>query len=631
MSKGGVFLKIINSKTVVVYSSEELTNALEFDNGYEYIYLGSDITLENGILINDNKSKVIIDGTYLNVKYTLTGMNSVETTDTISANVNSTSIKVKNINIDYTNIYGVIYVPLDQEYSNILVVYENITFNGTELSFNPYGTTKIVDSIITIEETNGVKSEEVCESNYVIIGGNTTISSSSPDNSLFYFRNDTTNPSVMFLCKSNVKITSDTKDFMNGTTKLNFTILHDTEVNLVTGNGFAATTINGVNNVLIDERASLIFIENKHYRIPMWSIYGTFTMKEGSSLQVINSYDNTPTDNYNLHFKGTNSKLILENPKTLIFYTKNANVIYTNNDLEFKIKCKRINFWNDSTTLTSAGDINNLPDYSWYKDNALLEINGTLTSTDTTITEHNLTSEELTNLPDLTNFKFQSKKQLSIGEVPMNIHQINATKNTISGHTLSFADVLIKYDGNEEIVNADDDGFFEYNITTPITDGTELELTSNVASSFVYGTRKITTPHEGELSLLETDTTMVFQLTPISTNPLVLPRNKDLVIKVVDSRLNSTDWKLYAYIDSHLTSLRGFVLEDALIFKKLSNESIVLSDTPVVIFNKSDSQTSNELTVITWSKEKGPLLDLSNNSLEANEEYFANIYFVLED
>lgn len=624
-------MKVINNKTVVVYSSNELKDALELNNGYEYIYFGSDITLENGILISDSKKKIIIDGTYLNVRYTLTGMNSVESTDTININSNNTEIYVKNMNINYTNIYGVMYTPTDRAYAGIIVVYNDITFNGTQLSFNPYGTTKIVDSIITIEETNGVKSQEVCESDYIILGGNTIISSNSPDNSLFCFRNDTSSPSVVFLCKSDIKISTETKEFMNGTNKLNFTILHDAVVHIVTGNGFAATTTHGANNVLIDERASLTFIENKHYRIPMWTVYGTFTMKEGANLQIINSYDTTPTDNYNIHFKGTKCKLILDNPNSFVIYTKNANVIYTNNTLEFKIKCKRINFWNNSLALAGAGNINNLPDYSWYKNNDLLEINGTITSTVTTVTSHNLTDEELAVLPDITNFKFQSKKQFSIGNTMINVHQINAAKSTISGHTESFADVLIKYDSVEEIVNADDEGFFEYNVSTSVADGTQVELISNVSSSFIYGTRKVTTPFDGELSLMETNSTIVFDLLPISTNPLILPKINNLIIKVVDSRLNSTDWKLYVYIDGPLISSGGYVLDDALIFKKLNNDNIILSENPVIVFNKSDSQSSNELSVITWSKEKGPLLDLSNNALEVNEEYFANVYFKIEE
>ena len=73
-------------------------------------------------------------------------------------------------------------------------------------------------------------------------------------------------------------------------------------------------------------------------------------------------------------------KINLYNPKNLTIYTKNANVIYTNNPLTFSISCSRINMWQNSTDLSTAGDINNIPDYSWYKDDGLLQIEGTITS-----------------------------------------------------------------------------------------------------------------------------------------------------------------------------------------------------------------------------------------------------------
>ena len=56
-------MTIINGTTVVVFSSAELKEALENNNGYTYIYFGSNITLTSGILISSNKSEVIIDGT----------------------------------------------------------------------------------------------------------------------------------------------------------------------------------------------------------------------------------------------------------------------------------------------------------------------------------------------------------------------------------------------------------------------------------------------------------------------------------------------------------------------------------------------------------------------------------------
>ena len=624
-------MKIINKKVVQVFTSAELTSALEFDNGYDYIYLGSDITLENGIYINENKTKITINGTYDGNRYKLIGINSNEVLDSVTANENNIEIIVKNMDIEYTNTYGVIYVPSLSQYSSVVVIYDNLKLHGTQLSYNPYGTTKITDSIITIEKTNEVDSQEVCESDRVILGGNTTITSSSTSSPLFIFRSDTASPSVIFLCQSRINISTDTKEVMHGTNKLNFTILHDTEVNIITGNGFSVYAYHGANNVLIDERASLNFIEKNHQRIPMWAVFGNFTMREGSKLYLINSYDNTPSDNYNIHFKGSNPNIVLDNPKEVVIYTKNANVIYTDNALNFKINCSRVNMWSSSTTLTSAGGIDNLPEFSWYKENNLVKFEGILTSSMTAVTSHNLTSSELSKLSDIGNFTFFSRKQFSIGDITTNIHVINNTNNSISGHTTSFADVLIKYSGIEEVVSADEDGLFEYQASSRIENGTEIEFTTNVPNSFIYKTRKITTPHDGELSLLDTDTTVTFDLIPISSNPYILAKKDDLLIKVVDSRLNSTAWKLYAYINKSPTSQFGYVLDDALIFKKFDDEIVVLSETPKLVFTGTDNGGVALKTVLTCSKEKGPLLDLSNNYLEINEEYFADIYFQIEE
>ena len=623
-------MKIINNKIVQVYTSEELSSVLESENEYEYIYLGNDITLEKGITININKEKVTIDGTYTNIKFKLTGMNSNASTDTIIASPNIKEIKIKNMDIEYTNNYGVVYAPAESLYKDVAVTYENINFLGTQLSFNPFGTTQIIDSIINIEDTNSITAGEVCESSRVIIGGNTTISSKATTCPLFIFRNDPPNISMIFLCKSNINIYTDTKELMNGTNKLNFTILHDTEVNIITGNGFSVYSTTGANNVLIDERASLKIIEKSHQRVPMWNIFGTLTMKEGSTLQLINSYKDTPLDNYNIYFKGNNPQINLDNPKEILIYTKNANVIYTNNPITYKIKCCRINFWNDSQELTSAGGISNLPDYYWYKNDDLLELTGTITQTETSITTHNLTEEELANLPSLDNFKFQSKKQFSIGAIKTNIHPLNNTQDTISGHTSSFADVLIKYNGNTEIVTAEEDGFFKYDLTTSIPDNTEIEFISNISNSFLYETRKITTPFNGELSLMDTDNSLSFSLIPIN-NSKIFPRTKKIVISVVDSRLNSSNWRLFAYIDTPLTSLSGYLLEDALIFKKLTNENIILNETPQLVFQGVDTGGNPNKIDLTFSEEKGPLLDLTNNALVANEEYFANIIWTIEE
>ena len=57
-------MQIINDTTVVVNDNDELKSALSENNTYNYIYLGNNIEANSGFIINSNKSKVIIDGTY---------------------------------------------------------------------------------------------------------------------------------------------------------------------------------------------------------------------------------------------------------------------------------------------------------------------------------------------------------------------------------------------------------------------------------------------------------------------------------------------------------------------------------------------------------------------------------------
>ena len=54
-------MQIINDNTVVVNNNDELKQVLSEENNYNYVYLGNDITVTSGFVINNKKSKVIID------------------------------------------------------------------------------------------------------------------------------------------------------------------------------------------------------------------------------------------------------------------------------------------------------------------------------------------------------------------------------------------------------------------------------------------------------------------------------------------------------------------------------------------------------------------------------------------
>lgn len=618
---------VVNKNTVVISSSEELKKVLEEENAYNYIIFGNNIALEQGILINNNKTEITIDGTYSNVRYNCTINNS----NTISARSSNKKIVIKNLDIVSCNIYGMVSGSTSSSYSDVVIEYNNVKFNGVQFGYNPCGILRIMNCNVTIENNNGIEAQEVAEAGKVEVGGNNTINSNSTRFALFYYSLEATNPSLKFLANSTTSLRANNSAFMQGTSNLDLQILHDAIVNLSTKSGFSSTDNNGAFNVLIDKRATFTFIENNHYKVPMWRIYGTLTVNENANLLVINTYDSTPIDNYNIYFKGKNNKMILNNPNNIIIYTKNANILYTDNPMEFSIKASRINMWIDSFPSSSAGSITDIPDYYWYKSDQLVEISGIINNTSTVINNSNLSTEELKKLSSLDNFLFQSRKQFSIGCSNMNIHPINNNSTSISGNTLAHSDVLIKYNNVEKVVTADADGIFVYTLPNSISDNTEIEITSCVATSFIYETRIITTPHDGELTLLEAPNIITFSLIPLSFDPTILPKTKEHNTKIVDSRVNSSIWKLLVRISGPMTSENGFELIDSIIFKKFDNEIVVLKETPSVVFTGNTNDGNVETYDITWSTEKGLMLSLENSALEINEEYSTDVIWSVEE
>ena len=619
-----IIIQIINNNTVVVTNSDELKQAVSEDNGYDYIYLGSDIIATSGFVINSNKVKVTIDGTYNNVKYTYTNNLSLEST-VIKASTTNKRIILKNMNIVSSHGYGVVYVPSHPNYSNVVVEYNNINFSGIELSQNYYGTTKIIDSLIDAKDTNNVSTQRVCDSNRIIIGGNTTITSSSSTNTVFFF-NDVIPSYIKIVPNSNVSITTN-KELMNGTNRLDLIVGHGSEFLLTTGNGFAITTTHGARNVLIEEMANFTFIEKSHQRVTMWNVFGDFIVKEGASISVINTYMTTPTDNYNIYFKGTNQKFILDNPKYVNIYTKNANVVYTNNPVDFTFSFSRINMWIYALDYTSACGLDDTPALYWYKETTPAKITGVFNKDSTTVTSHNFTDTELSSISDINSFSFQGKKILTIGMLKINVHPITDSTNVISGHTIPYANVKIEYDNKSLTASADENGLFEANVDSAIAENTRVKITSCLNSCFTE--RKVTTPFMGELTLLKATENIPFSMKMSSTNPIILPKKNETVVTVVDSRVNSTNWKLYLNYTNPMIESTGKVLIDSLIFKKFNNEEIFLKTTKKLIYESNDNGGVVNVSNITFSTDKGLFLRPSKDLLE-DEDYSTIIVWSVE-
>lgn len=581
--------------------------------------------ITSGFTINRNKEKIIVDGTYNGNKTTYTN-NLSEAIDVINVNPTNKKVIFKNMNIVSSHSYGVIYVPSHPNYSNVVIEYNNINFNGIELSCNYYGVTKIVNSVIEVKEINGVQPQRVCDSNRIIVDGKTTINSTSPTNTIF-FLNDVIPSYLKIMPDSIVSITTN-KELMNGTNRFDLIVGHGSEFLLTTGNGFAITTTHGARNVVIEEMANFTFIEKGHQRVPMWNIFGDFVVKEGASVSILNTYMSTPTDNYNIYFKGTNQKFILDNPKYINIYTKNANVLYTNNDVQFSFKFNRINMWLEAIDYLNAYTIDNKPDFYWYKENICTEINGTITKDSTIITSHNFTSEELNSLFDITNFTFQKKKMLTVGMVKINIHPIIDTVNVLSGHTIGYADVEIEYNTKTLTAKADENGLFEFNLDNIIPNDTTVKLTTYLNGCFTE--RKIIVPFYGELTLLQVTENIPFSQNKISQEPLILSKKNQTIITIVDSRINHTKWKLFANFINPMIERSGMILIDSLLFKKFNNEIIKLTTNKKLVYEANNTSENVEVNKITFSVDKGLLLSPNKNLLE-DEDYSTLIIWTLEE
>lgn len=623
-------MTIINDTTIVVFTFSELKSTLEEKNNYTYIYLGNNIKLTSGITISNTKKNIIIDGTYNNTTYTYEDMQSTSSADTISVrNATTQKVTIKNLTVVGHNYYGIIYVPEDNNLSTIIIEYNNVTYNGPQITFHPTGLSVYIDCNITIITSYSV-ANEVAECNRIEIGGNTTILHTSTGDSSFWFRGSVA-PYFKILKNANAKITSQSRELFYGTNNLTFQVLENATLILTTSKGMGYATYS-TSNVLIDVNASLKITQTEiNGSYPTWYCNGPFIMNENSSLHIICNYKNITTANYCIYFTSSNASLTLNNPKELILYNAKASALYSSSTIPFILNYSRINMWSKATSYENAGSLNDLPTYSWYKDNALSNVTGTFSSTLTTIKSTNYTLEELAILPVITNFSFQGKPVLSIGKMILNIAGISDTDTIIQGYTEPTADIKIDYLLVNKVVTANQEGQFSLILDNALPIETKITFLANIQNSFIYQSKTVQIVYNGELILTNAPTEVSFSLLPFSTSPILCPKKEDISFTITDTRLHSTDWKLYATIDHNLLSKNGYSLTDSLVYIDTNKKIYILSSNPTLVYTGTSNNGSSKITTILWKQEEGIILQIANEPIQNEEQYTAKITWILEE
>ena len=134
----------------------------------------------------------------------------------------------------------------------------------------------------------------------------------------------------------------------------------------------------------------------------------------------------------------------------------------------------------------------------------------------------------------------------------------------------------------------------------------------------------------GELTLLKVTENIPFNIIPSSTNPTVLLKENKTVVTVVDSRINSSDWKLYLNYINPMIEKNGKVLIDSLFFKKFDNKEIALKTNKKLIYESSDNGGGRSISNITFSLDKGLFLKPSKDLLK-DEDYSTLIIWSVEE
>lgn len=139
------------------------------------------------------------------------------------------------------------------------------------------------------------------------------------------------------------------------------------------------------------------------------------------------------------------------------------------------------------------------------------------------------------------------------------------------------------------------------------------------------------TPHNGELTLVKGSNNVPFTLNPVNLSPVILPKTSDTTLTIVDSRINSSEFKVYVKLLKQMESETGKVLTDAVIFKNLDDSISTLNENNLLVYTGENNEGTNKITTVTWSTDKGILLSLENNALEINEEYNAKVVWTIEE
>lgn len=629
-----------NETSVVVNNYNELAAAITSSDDYLTIYLNADIEITSRITFPPAKTNLTINGTYTNeqgvtTRHTLTDMNSASITNSIYIASAASEINVTLCNVDIIgkNYYGIVAVEAVNSTKAVTLTYQNINYTGPQISYNRQGMVRYIDSNITIKTSSGYASpsNELAEVNRVEIGGKTTIRHTSTGNAMFWITY--ANPSFKILENADVSITSESRETFYCDYSPDITIEKGANVTINTPRGMFYDTGSSqlAKSFLIDENANLKVTQTAvKSSVGTIRCGGDFTVSDGASLYIANTLSSSAP----LIQMTTTATVKFENPKSVVLYNKNGNLIkWTSGTGKININSEVVNYWLSAKDFPDAGTLSDTPLYIWTKsDESNVEIDASTSTSSTTSVSTNMTSSDSQNPPSLQTFNLQNVRVLSMGQLSLKTNPISDVSTNITGNTNPSSNLKAEFLLNSVMrsVEGTSDTSGSFSLTLPEFFPLDTSVVVTANNNFKNRSETLTVVYTGTLEFKTIPNVLAFKNTVIPTVKTTVARqDSDWSIVISDSRLESSDWSLYASIKNPFTSKNNHTLKDALVFIDENSKSFVINSEPTKVYSEKSVPSPTD-TTIKWSENQGMLLNITPQDI-LDESYATTITWTLSD
>lgn len=357
---------------------------------------------------------------------------------------------------------------------------------------------------------------------------------------------------------------------------------------------------------------------------------GDFTVSDGASLYIANDLASSAP----LIQMAATATVKFENPKSVVLYNKNGNLIrWTSGTGKVVINSQVVNYWLSAKDFPEAGTLSDTPLYIWTKLNqSNVEIEAAASTSATTAVTTNVTSEDFSNPPSLQTFNLQNARVLSMGQLALKTDVISDAALNVTGTTNAFANLKAEFSVSSEAKSvtgiSDASGFFSLVLQETLPIGTSVQITAN--DNFKNRYEILTVIYTGALEFKSVPSELAFKSAVVpSVKTTVKRQDTDWSIIISDSRIQSSDWSLYASVKNPFTSSANHVLKDALVFIDEKDSGFIINNEPTKIYSGSAVSSPTDITV-KWLENQGMLLEIDPQDVFA-ESYSTTVTWALVD